>query len=235
MAEISNDIGDDVVVDSAKRLPVRRLSLYEAVTQRLREMVLEGELAPGSRISEKQLCEIFDVSRTPLREALKVLANEGLVELLPNRGAKVTEVTLREVVDLFEVMVVLEGLSGELLVARASNADIAEIRAMHQRMIELYQRHERAEYFLLNQDIHRRLTEIAGNSVLLELETSLSVKITRARYMANMLMGRWDESASEHELIIEALEKRDAQELSTAMRMHMRKTGDAVIQRLQQS
>lgn len=235
MAEISNDIGDDVVVDSAKHLPVRRLSLYEAVTQRLREMVLEGELAPGSRISEKQLCEIFDVSRTPLREALKVLANEGLVELLPNRGAKVTEVTLREVVDLFEVMVVLEGLSGELLVARASNADIAEIRAMHQRMIELYQRHERAEYFLLNQDIHRRLTEIAGNSVLLELETSLSVKITRARYMANMLMGRWDESASEHELIIEALEKRDAQALSAAMRMHMRKTGDAVIQRLQQS
>lgn len=235
MAEISNDIGDDVVVDSAKHLPVRRLSLYEAVTQRLREMVLEGELAPGSRISEKQLCEIFDVSRTPLREALKVLANEGLVELLPNRGAKVTEVTLREVVDLFEVMVVLEGLSGELLVARASNADIAEIRTMHQRMIELYQRHERAEYFLLNQDIHRRLTEIAGNSVLLELETSLSVKITRARYMANMLMGRWDESASEHELIIEALEKRDAQALSAAMRMHMRKTGDAVIQRLQQS
>lgn len=233
MAESSNDAAEDVLVGHAKRLPVRRLSLYEAVTERLREMVLEGELAPGSRISEKQLCEIFDVSRTPLREALKVLANEGLVELLPNRGAKVTEVTLREVVDLFEVMVVLEGLSGKLLVARATDADIEEIRGMHQRMIALYQRHERAEYFLLNQDIHRRLTEIAGNSVLLELESTLAVKITRARYMANMQMGRWDESASEHEQILEALEERDAQKLSTAMRLHMRKTGDAVIQGLQ--
>lgn len=234
MADMSNESVDSVFVERAQPLPVRRLSLYEAVTERLREMVLEGELAPGSRISEKKLCEIFDVSRTPLREALKVLANEGLVELLPNRGAKVTEVTLAEVVDLFEIMVILEGLSGELLAARASDSDIAEIRTLHQRMIDLYQRHERAEYFLLNQRIHRRLTEIARNSVLLELQASLSVKITRARYMANMQMGRWDESASEHEQILEALEKRDSHKLSAAMRIHMRKTGDAVIQALQQ-
>lgn len=236
MPESSNEILDSVLVERVQRPrpPLRRLSLYEAVTERLREMVLEGELAPGSRISEKQLCEIFDVSRTPLREALKVLANEGLVELLPNRGAKVTEVTLHEVTDLFEVMVVLEGLSGKLLATRASDADIAELRAMHQRMMEHYRRHERPEYFQLNQEIHRRLTEIAGNSVLLELESSLSVKITRARYVTNMQLGRWDESASEHERILEALEKRDAQLLSDAMRYHMRKTGDAVIQGLRQ-
>lgn len=233
MTETSNETVDRVLVGRAERSPLRRLSLYEAVTERLREMVLEGELAPGSRISEKQLCETFDVSRTPLREALKVLANEGLVELLPNRGAKVTEVTQREVTDLFEVMVVLEGLSGELLVSRASDADIADIRAMHQQMMTHYERQERPEYFQLNQDIHRRLTEIAGNSVLLELESSLSVKITRARYVANMHMGRWHESACEHQRILEALEERDAEMLSTAMRYHMRKTGDAVIKGLQ--
>lgn len=214
--------------------PLRRHSLYEAVTERLREMVLEGELEPGSRISEKQLCESFEVSPTPLRQALKVLANEGLVELLPNRGAKVTEVDPQEVSDLFEVMAVLEGLSGKLLATRASDAEIAEMRALHERMMEHYRHNQRKEYFQVNQTVHRRLSEIAGNRVLLELETSLTLKITRARYAANMQLGRWDESAKEHEYFLEALEKRDAQALSEAMSLHMRKTGNAVIQGLQQ-
>ena len=211
---------------------LRRLSLYEVVAERLREMVLEGELQPGSRISEKRLCETFEVSRTPLREALKVLANEGLVELLPNRGAKVTEVDPGEVGDLFEVMVVLEELSGRLLASRAGADEVAEIRELHERMMAHYHRQERAEYFALNQRIHRRLTEIAGNGVLLELEDSLALKITRARYAANLQLGRWEESAREHQTILEALERRDAEALSQAMREHMRRTGDAVLQAL---
>lgn len=212
--------------------PLRRLSLYEVVAEQLREMVLEGELMPGSRISEKRLCESFEVSRTPLREALKVLANEGLVELLPNRGAKVTEVDPREVADLFEVMVELEALSGHLLARRASDAEIAELRELHQQMLDHYRRQERPEYFRLNQRIHRRLAEISGNGVLLELETALNLKITRARYAANMKLGRWDESAREHECILEALERRDGKALADAMRDHMRKTGDAVLEGL---
>ncbi|MEQ6888911.1 GntR family transcriptional regulator [Halomonas sp. CS7] len=212
--------------------PLRRLSLYEVVAEQLREMVLEGELTPGSRISEKRLCESFEVSRTPLREALKVLANEGLVELLPNRGAKVTEVDPREVADLFEVMVELEALSGHLLARRASDAEIAELRALHHQMLDHYRRQERVEYFRLNQRIHRRLAEISGNGVLLELETTLNLKITRARYAANMKLGRWDESAREHERILDALERRDGEALANAMRDHMRYTGDAVLEGL---
>ncbi|UYG07010.1 GntR family transcriptional regulator [Halomonas sp. M4R1S46] len=218
--------------DTPPQPRLRRLSLYEVVAERLREMVLEGELPPGSRISEKRLCETFEVSRTPLREALKVLANEGLVELLPNRGAKVTEVEPGEVADLFEVMVELEGLSGRLLASRAGEAEVAEIRELHQRMMSHYRRQERPEYFALNQQLHRRLTEIAGNAVLLELETSLTVKVTRARYAANLQLGRWEESAREHGEILAALEARDGEALSCAMRKHMRRTGDAVIQGL---
>jgi len=214
--------------------PLRRLSLYEAVTERLREMVMEGELEPGSRISEKRLCEAFEISPTPLRQALKVLVSEGLVEMLPNRGARVTEVDIQEVVDLFDVMVVLEGLSGTLLATKASDAEIAEIRDLHECMMEQFRNDQRREYFQLNQAIHRRLAEIAGNRVLLELETSLTLKITRARYAANMQMGRWEESAREHEYFVEALERRDVQGLSAAMSLHMRKTGNAVIRRLKQ-
>lgn len=214
---------------------VRRSSLYEVVAERLRTMVLEGELAPGSRISEKHLCEAFGVSRTPLREALKVLANEGLIELLPNLGAKVTEVDPQEVADLFEVMAALEGLSGSLLTTRASDEEIAEIQTIHDEMMECYQRHERSAYFKLNQQIHRRLTEISGNRVLLELESTLMVRITRARYAANLQLGRWEQSAQEHEHLLEALKKRDSSALSAIMSLHMRKTGDAVARRLQQS
>lgn len=212
--------------------PLRRLSLYEVVAERLRTMVLEGELSPGSRISEKQLCEAFEVSRTPLREALKVLANEGIIELLPNRGARVTEVEPREVHDLFEVMAALEGLSGRLLASRASDAEIDEIRTLHERMVAHYRRQERREYFRLNQRIHRRLTEIAGNRVLLDQQEQLTLKITRARYAANLQLGRWDESMREHEAILAALEARDTEALATAMAEHMRHTGAAVLEGL---
>ncbi|WP_372966613.1 GntR family transcriptional regulator [Marinobacter sp.] len=235
MANTSLSTREDKPREALSRAtPLRRHSLYEAVTERLREMVLEGELEPGSRISEKQLCEAFEVSPTPLRQALKVLVSEGLVEMLPNRGARVTEVDVEEVADLFEVMAVLEGLSGTLLATRASDAEIAEIRHLHECMMEKFRKNQRNEYFQLNQTIHRRLAEIAGNRVLLELETSLTLRITRARYAANMQMGRWEESAKEHECLVEALEKRDAQGLSAAMSLHMRKTGNAVIQRLKQ-
>lgn len=222
----------DTPTDDGYGARLRRLSLYEVVAERLRTMVLEGELSPGSRISEKQLCEAFEVSRTPLREALKVLANEGIVELLPNRGARVTKVDPREVHDLFEVMVELESLSGRLLASRASDADIDEIRTLHERMLAHYRRQERREYFRVNQRIHRRLTEIAGNRVLLEQQEQLTLKITRARYAANLQLGRWDESMREHEAILAALEARDAEALSAAMAAHMRYTGDAVLQGL---
>lgn len=216
------------------REPLKRLSLHEAVTDRLRDMVLEGELPPGSRIPEMRLCDEFGVSRTPLREALKVLANEGLVRLLPNRGAVVAEVTLAEVADLFEVMVGLEGLSGRLLAERISDDGIAEIRALHERMVGHHDARERTEYFHVNQQIHHRLTEIAGNTVLLDVYDNLSVKVRRARYLANMQVGRWDESLAEHERILDALTRRDGDELSREMSEHMRHTGDAVLQGLRE-
>lgn len=233
MEETSNRITPSLLDDDVVRTqPLERLSLFEIVTQRLREMILEGELPPGSRISEKQLCDTFEVSRTPLREALKVVAKEGMIELLPNRGARVTQIDSQEVTDLFEVMTVLEGLSGNLLAMRANDADIEEIRLLHERMMMYYQQHNRVEYFKLNQQIHRRLSEIADNSVLLELEASLTLKIARARYAANMYLGRWEESAQEHEHILTALERRDGDALSAAMRLHMRRTGDAIMKGL---
>ncbi|MBR9771753.1 MULTISPECIES: GntR family transcriptional regulator [Halomonas] len=227
-----NESLDQDVLSPPRPAPLKRSSLYEAVAERLREMVLEGELAPGSRIAEKPLCEAFGVSPTPLRQALKVLASEGLVEMLPHRGARVTRVDRDEVRDLFEVMAALESLAGNLLAVRASDADIAEIRRLHDEMMGYFADNQRKRYFALNQRIHQRLADLSGNRVLKDLEQSLTLRITRARYMANLDASRWEESAREHSYFVEALEARDAQALSEALSLHMRKTGQAVLQGL---
>lgn len=206
-----------------------RLSLHEAALERLREMVLEGELPPGSRIPEKYLCDLLGISRTPLRSALKILANEGLIHLLPNRGAVVSEVTVSEVEDLFKVMTALEMLSGRLIAESITDAGIEEIQRMHEQMYAHYRARRRTEYFELNQQIHNRLTELARNSTLTDMYESLSAKVKRARYIANIRSARWDESAQEHESIMDALLSRDPERLSHELSEHMQHTGKAVV------
>lgn len=208
---------------------ISRPSLHEMVVERLRDMVMSGELPPGGRIPEKQLCDALGVSRTPLREALKVLANEGLVRLLPNRGAVVTEVTVEEVEDLFQVMAKLERLAGKLLAARINDAGLAEIEELHAQMLEQHRQRQRSEYFILNQRIHNRLTELAGNMVLTDIQQSLSTKLRRARYVANLENARWDESAVEHSRMIEALVARDGERLADEMSEHILRTGATVV------
>ena len=207
---------------------IRRVSLHDEVVARLRELVLEGELAPGTRIPEKTLCERFGVSRTPLREALKVLAAEGLLKLLPNRGAEVTRITPGEVEEMFAVMAALESAAGEAACRRIQDAEIAEIRALHARMLAYHRAGDRPAYFELNQQIHRRIVEIAGNSVLAGVYGALAARIRRARYFANLSPERWDEAVHEHQAILEALAARDGARLARLLSDHLRNKGAAV-------
>lgn len=209
--------------------PVVRPSLHEEVVAILRDMILEAKLAPGSRIAEPQLCRRLGVSRTPLREALKVLASEQLVELLPNRGAVVSKVTVKETVELFETLEGLEIRVGELAAERVTDTEITEIQNLHREMLDHHRHARRAEYFACNQRIHRRLVEIAGNATLAAFHLGCSRKILRARYAANFSQLRWSESAREHGEIVAALAKRDGASLSRLLREHLRRTADTVI------
>ena len=209
----------DALIEPAGR--IARRSLHDEVVERVRGLVLEGELAPGSRVPEKQLCEQFGISRTPLREALKVLASEGLLELLPNRGAVVTKLTARDVDEMFEVMGALEALSGELACARIGDAGISSIRALHERMVEHYRRGELPDYFRLNQRIHESIMDASGNATLRSLYDGLATRIRRARYMANMSDARWKQAVDEHEEILALLERRDGVGLGAALRRHL--------------
>lgn len=215
-----------------RRPAIGRVVLHDEVAVRLRDMILEGELPPGARIPEAQLCATFGVSRTPLREALKVLAAEGLVELFHNRGAIVKRVSVEEISDIFEVMAGLEYVTGQLLCQRATAEQVAELQELHAKLADFHNRGRRSDYFRTNQKIHRQIAETAGNRVLAELHTDFSGKIRRARYMANLTQARWDESLHEHEAFMQALAERDGERMGQALRDHMRRTGDVVIQAL---
>ena len=208
--------------------PIARQSLHDAVTARLRDMIVEGEYPPGSRLPERVLCETFGISRTPLREALKVLASEGLLELAPNRGARVAGLTADDVDELFPVMGALEALAGELAGARITDTELAEIRALHYQMVLHHKRGERPPYFDLNQQIHEKILEAARNPTLTASYTNLSGRIRRARYTANIDAARWAQATAEHEEMLEALDTRDGGRLAEILKRHLRNKCETV-------
>ena len=205
---------------SAETVAEPRL-LVEEVLQRLRDLIVQGELAPGVKLNERVLCERLRTSRTPVREAIKFLASEGLVELLPNRGAIVTPITVTTVREMFVLLGALEALAGELACVNASDADIAEIRALHYQMLAHHARGELAPYFRCNQQIHLRLVESTGNATLANTYRALNGHVRRARYMANLSRERWDHAVEEHQKILDALIRRDGALLPALLRGHL--------------
>ncbi|MFN3717008.1 MAG: GntR family transcriptional regulator [Thiobacillus sp.] len=213
---------DDTTPTTVTSLTERRL-LHEEVVDRLRDMIVQGELAPETKLNERVLAEQLGISRTPLREAIKYLASEGLVELLPNRGAVVAALRPRKVQEIFAVLGALEALAGELACRNATDADIAEIRALHYQMLAHHARGELAPYFRCNQQIHIRLVACSGNATLVQLHRSLNAHVRRARYMANLSQERWNAAVREHEEILAALSARDGARLQALLREHLAK------------
>ncbi|WP_281174361.1 GntR family transcriptional regulator [Skermanella stibiiresistens] len=206
-----------------------RGTLYGALVSQIRSMIQEGELAPGEQIVETGLCETFGVSRTPMREALKVLASEGLVELRPRRTPIVAPVDPDEIAAIFEVMEGLEALAGRRAAENASPADIAELEGMHAAMVAQHDRGDRADYAIRNREIHARVVELAGNPVLKTTYANLSAKIHRARATTNYDAVRWVESVQEHERIMGAFRSGTPRDVADALVDHTRRTGVSVI------
>ncbi len=196
-------------------------NLYEEVADQIRDMIEHGELTPGKRIPERELCETFGVSRTPLREALKVLTSEGLVELLPNRGSRVKQLTYKMAKDTYDLMGALEGLSGELACQRISDEEIETICNLHERMLAHYHDRQQTEYFRLNQQIHESLLYASGNDVLVEFYNNLSQRVKRARYSEKMTDNFWMQAVEDHEKMILALKNRDSKRLGKILREHL--------------
>ena len=184
-------------------------------------MIVEGVLAAGEKVPERALCEKLGVSRTPMREALKVLAADGLLTLEPNRGARVRAITLDDLEEVFPLMGALEALAGELACANISDVQMSELRKTHELMLECFHASDMSGYFRHNQRIHELIMRAAGNTTLNSMYQSLAVRVRRARYLANMSSERWQQAVDEHEEIITALDARDGQLLGAILKRHL--------------
>ena len=198
-----------------------RRPLHEEAADRLRDLIVQGRLAAGARLNERLLTAQLGISRTPLREAFKVLATEGLVELLPNRGAIVSQMDPVRLSESLAVMGALEALAGELACANASDAQLNEIRALHYEMLAYHARGDLAGYFKFNQAIHLKLVKYSGNSTLYNVYRQMNGNVRRARYMANLSKERWDAAVREHDEILAALGARDVKRIKALLSDHL--------------
>jgi DNA-binding GntR family transcriptional regulator len=207
---------------------IQRKTLHTEIVDHLRDMIVSGELGPGQKLPEKDLCARFDISRTPLREALKALAAEGMIELLPQRGARVVTITDEELQELFPIIASIEALAGELACDLITEAQLAAITAMHEEMIIAYRELRRLDYSRLNRAIHFAIFEAAGNASLLTLYRNLELRIRNIRHTVQQLPADWKEAVGDHEKILKALTARDRTQLGKVMRRHVMNTAKTV-------
>lgn len=212
---------------------IKRPTLHEELVERLRNLVVEDVLKPGEKVPEKQLCDSLGVSRTPLREALKVLASEGFVVLQANRGARVASVTREELENTFPVLATLEQLAGEFACQHMDSAEIELIERRHADMLKAYKSHDRQAYFKANQDIHQALIRGARNDILESHHKLLAARVRRARFMANLSDERWAQAIDEHEAMMGLLRDRDADGLGKSMKLHMMNKLSALVKALE--
>ena len=197
------------------------IALYQEVAERLRQRIFSHELPPGTWVDEQALAEHYGISRTPLREALKVLASEGLVTLKPRRGCYVTEISERDLDEVFSVMSMLEGECARLSAARATEDDLARLRAIHANLEKAAGKPDIDRFFEANQAFHLALQEIADNRWLLQVIEDLRKVIKLSRHHSLFSEGRLEQSLAEHRDILQALLDRDGARAETLMRTHI--------------
>jgi DNA-binding GntR family transcriptional regulator len=202
-------------------IPLRGTSLHDGVAARLRSMVFERQLAPGELVDEKALAAAWEISRTPLREALKVLASEGLVELVAQRGSRVIELTEDDAEELFPVMALLEGRCAHEAATKASDAEVAELQRLHEDLERHAAAHDVDGYYRANHVFHSRVQALAANRWLDRATGDLRkfMRLMRGRQLN--LPGRIERSINEHRVLIDAFVQRDAERAERAMHDHL--------------
>ena len=213
----------------AKILALPAGVLHLQVGTRLRQLIVEGAIAPGAKLNERALAEKLHVSRTPLREAIRMLAAEGLVDLLPNRGAVAVQLTVQNIADTFEVVAGLEAQSGELAAERITDGELSEIRALHYEMLAAHTRRDLPTYYRLNAAIHTQINAAARNPVLTHTYRTVNARLQALRFRSNQDESKWMRAVQEHERMIELLAAGDGPRLRKLLIMHVEHKRDAVL------
>jgi DNA-binding GntR family transcriptional regulator len=200
---------------------ITQQSLHDELLERLKKMIIAGEFLPGDKIPERQLCEQFGVSRTPLREALKVLAAEGLVQLAPNRGAVVATLNAEEIEECVPISEAIEDLSGQLACAHITDAEIAEINGLYARMVAEHGKGNRAGCVAANRLIHERIVSAARNPLLATIYDTVFFRLGWSRVMSQLSEGAIAKVVEDHRDIVQALSARDGKRLSELLRRYL--------------
>jgi DNA-binding GntR family transcriptional regulator len=209
---------------------IQRRYLHDEVADRLRELILAGDLEPRARVNEVELCERFGTSRTPLREAIKILSSEGLVELLPNRGARVASLSAQEIDEMVQVVAGLEAVAAELACRRAEEDEIDAIAADTEAMADAWRRRDENAYFTINRAIHEAIMAAARNTTLKAIYANLSSRIQRMRYTAHKTDEQWQRAMGEHLEMVRLLRARDGERLAALMKLHIRGKAEVIAQ-----
>lgn len=204
-------------------------NLHEATFQKLRTLLVEGVIPPGSKLNERELAQSLQVSRTPIREAIKHLAADGLVELIANRGAIAIQLSKEDVVNTFDVIAQLEGYSGELAAQHISTSALSELEALQYEMMASYARRDLSSYYKLNLRIHQLINHAANNFVLSQLFTQVNARIEALRFRSNQDGVKWEKAVEEHQEMLKALKVHDSERMRKIMIQHVMNKRDVVI------
>lgn len=209
---------------------IRKKTLHEEIAENLRKMIMTGELKEGDKIKEDRLCASMGISKTPLREALRVLSVEGLVRLVPNRGAYVSKPTFKSIKEMFDVMSVLEGVCARTAAEKMTDRAFQHLEALHGVLEEKFRQRDQEAYIRHNNRYHAYVQKLAGNHTLNQIVNGLRQQILLYRFQSLNLKGRFEDSILEHRQLLEAFRRRDAEKAESLMKSHLKNQCDAMAQ-----
>jgi DNA-binding GntR family transcriptional regulator len=209
---------------------IQKKTLHEEIANNLRDMIMSGELREGDKIKENDLCDMMGISKTPLREALRVLSAEGLIRLIPNRGSYVTTPTFEEIKEMFDVMSVLEGVCARTAAEKMNGKDFSKLEKLHNKLEESFRRRDQKKYIHQNNSYHALVQELAGNKTLNQIVNGLRQKILLYRFQSLNLPERFEQSIREHRDLLAAFRNRDPEKAEMLMTSHLKKQCEALEQ-----
>lgn len=209
---------------------IRVESLSQEVARRIRDMIRKGNLKKGDRVIEKPLCEALGVSRTPLREALRILSSDGLIELIPNRGAFVTEPTINDISEMFWVMSILEGTCARLCAEKITDGGLKKLEKLYRKLEKHAEDKHHEQYMAVNHRYHTLVQELAGSKILSEVISGLRQRILLYRYRQIYGPNRLKTSMEEHRALQEAFRKKDPEQAERLMKEHLLRQSEVLEQ-----
>lgn len=202
-------------------LAIHHPTLPAVVADRLRQLIVNGTLRPGTWLNERELCDLLKVSRTPLREAYRILASDGLLSIQPKRGAMVIELSREDIENTFDVLSVLEGLAVRQAAQRATDAELAHIAQLHQQMLDGYEARDIGAYFEASMGTHIAISRAAHNPALVATYDRLNLQVQALRYKSNLDPDEWAAGVADHNAFVDALLARDGERAERLMREHL--------------